>query len=186
MIKCICTVTFITICFFVNAQNNQSLTGKTFKQFYTEGGGPGILFSANFDSRFKPSSRMGWGFRAGLGFTIVDDKQEIVQPGGGQTYYGYRTRSVATLPVGVNYLFGKIESANMFEVGAGVTVLSRKASVLNYNDYNEGNFLGHFNFMYRRQPIDGGFSWRIGFTPIINPDGDIFPFGAIGLGYTFR
>ncbi|MEJ7680039.1 MAG: hypothetical protein WKG06_19705 [Segetibacter sp.] len=127
---------------------------------------------------------MGWGFRAGLGFTLVDKQKEIVEPG--QTYAVYETRSVATLPVGINYLFGKPGSANMFEVGAGFTVLSRKASILSYNDYKEGNFLGHFSFMYRRQPVDEGFSWRIGFTPIINPDGDIVPFGAIGLGYTFK
>lgn len=185
MIKSICTVPFLAICFFANAQNNESSTGKTVKQFFTEAGGPGILFSANFDSRLKPSDRIGWGFRAGLGFTLVDNQKEIAQPGG-QVYYGYRTMSIVTLPVGINYLFGKPGSANMFEVGAGVTVLSRKASVLNYNDYKEGSFLGHFEFMYRRQPVDGGFSWRIGFTPIINTEGNIFPFGAIGLGYTFR
>jgi hypothetical protein len=127
---------------------------------------------------------MGWGFRAGLGFTLIEEQIQVYQPN--QTYYNYKTRSVATLPVGINYLFGKPNSANMFEVGAGFTLLSRKSSILNYNDYKEGNFLGHFDFMYRRQPSDGGFSWRIGFTPIINPDGDIFPFGAIGLGYTFK
>lgn len=185
MIKCICTVAFLAACLFTNAQTNESSTAKAVKQFFTEAGGPGILFSANFDSRFKSSGRMGWGFRAGLGFTLVGQEKEIVQPGG-NIYYSYRTRSVATLPVGINYLFGKPESANMFEVGAGVTVLTRKASILNYNDYKEGNFLGHFDFMYRRQPIDGGFSWRIGFTPIINTDGDIFPLGAVGLGYTFK
>lgn len=185
MNKCICTVTFLAICFFANAQNNESSRGKTVKQFFTEAGGPGILFSANFDSRFKPFVKMGWGFRAGLGFTLVDQQKEIVQPNG-QIFYSWRTRPVATLPVGINYLFGKPGSANMFEAGAGFTILSRKSSILNYNDYKEGNFLGHFDFMYRRQPDDGGFSWRIGFTPIINPDGDIVPFGAIGLGYTFK
>jgi hypothetical protein len=74
----------------------------------------------------------------------------------------------------------------MFETGAGVTVLSRSSSILNYDEYHEGHFLGHFSFMYRRQPVDGGFSWRIGLTPIINPDGDIMPFGAIGLGFAFK
>ena len=186
MIKCICTVAFLAACLVANAQNNESPTAKTVKQFYAEAGGPGILFSANFDSRFKTINRTGWGFRAGLGFTLVDQQTQVVPPGGG-IYYNYRTRSVATLPLGINYLFGKSGSANMFEVGAGVTVLTRKASVLNYNynDDKEGNILGHFDFMYRRQPIDGGFSWRIGITPVINTNGDIFPFGAVGLGYTF-
>lgn len=186
MIKINCTVIFLIICFFANGQYSQDLTPKTVKQFFTEAGGPGVIFSANFDSRFKSSTRLGWGFRAGLGFTIVEYEEQVVSPEGSAINFTYKTRSVATLPVGINYLFGKPESANMFEVGAGITVLSRKASVLNYSDYKEGNLLGHFNFMYRRQPIDGGFSWRIGFTPVINPDGDIFPFGAVSLGYAFR
>lgn len=172
--------------FFCKCSGQRRLNRKTVKQFFTEAGGPGVLFSANFDSRFKSLTRLGWGFRAGLGFTIVESEEQVPSPGGGFINYNYKTRSVATLPVGINYLFGKPESANMFEVGAGITVLSRKASVLNYSDYREGNLLGHFNFMYRRQPIDGGFSWRIGFTPVINPDGDIFPLGAVGLGYAFR
>jgi hypothetical protein len=158
---------------------------RTIKQFYTEAGGPGVLFSANIDSRFKAGEKTGWGYRAGLGFTLVDDETITTQPGGG-TNYNFRTRSVATLPLGLNYVFGKPGSANMLEVGAGVTVLSRKSSILNYNDYKEGHLLGHFTFMYRRQPLDGGFSWRVGLTPIINPDGDIVPFGAIGLGFTFK
>jgi len=184
MIKSVCTLIFLAVCLFANAQADKN-AGKTVKQFFTEAGGPGVLFSANFDSRIKRAARLGWGFRAGLGFTLVDQEDKIAQPEGGMYYYSYKTRSIATLPLGINYLFGKPGSANMFEVGAGVTVLSRKASILNYNDYTEGNFLGHFDFMYRRQPVDGGFSWRIGFTPVINTDGDIFPFGAIGLGYTF-
>ncbi|WP_207493501.1 hypothetical protein [Aridibaculum aurantiacum] len=155
------------------------------KQFYTEVGGPGVLFSANLDGRFAAGERTGWGYRAGLGFTLVDDETITTSPSGFQNY-NYRTRSVATLPLGINYLFGKPGSPNMFEVGAGITVLSRRSSILNYNDYNEGFLLGHFSFMYRKQPVDGGFSWRVGMTPIINPDGDIFPFAAVGLGFTFK
>lgn len=184
MIKCICTISFLAICFFARSQNSEGSAQKTVKQFFTEAGGPGILFSANYDSRFKPSNPTGWGFRAGLGFTLVDEETHFNNSG--NPYYSYRTRSVVTFPVGINYIFGKPASPNMFEVGAGLTVLSRKASILNYNDYTEGNLIGHFSFMYRRQPIDGGFSWRIGFTPVLNTDGDIYPFGAIGLGYTFK
>ena len=183
MYKWIITVSFTALFFCASAQNSESSTQKSVKQFFTEAGGPGILFSANIDSRFKPGDGLGWGFRAGLGFTLVD--QESAAGPGGQ-YTGYRTRSVATIPVGINYLFGKTGSPNIFEVGAGFTVLSRKSSILSYNDNTEGNFLAHFDFMYRRQPPDGGFCWRIGFTPLINPDGDIVPFGAVGLGFAFR
>jgi hypothetical protein len=173
--KWFCVISFIVI--FSSASAQESNTGNTVKQFYTELGGPGILFSANMDSRFKALTRLGWGFRAGFGFTLVDQQT---------SNYGYRTRSVATFPLGINYLFGKSGSPHMFEVGGGVTILSRKSSILNYNERKEGYFLGHFDFMYRRQPPEGGFCWRIGMTPLINPDGDIVPFGAVGLGFSFK
>ena len=169
----------------LSASSQDNGTAKTVKQFFTEAGGPGILFSANLDSRFAPTTRMGWGFRAGLGFTLVNEEYQVP----GNSYYNDRTRSVATVPLGINYLFGKPGSPNMFEAGAGFTLLSRKSSLLAYDGYNsnkKGYLLGHFDFMYRRQPPDGGFSWRIGFTPLINPEGDIVPFGAIGLGFAFK
>jgi hypothetical protein len=175
---------FLAISLVTQAQTSSD--SKTSKQFFTEAGGPGILFSANFDSRFKPNTRVGLGFRAGLGFTIADQTTITQQPGSGYPNYTYRTHSILTVPVGINYLFGKPASPNMFEVGAGFTLLSKKAAILSYNDYNEGNLMGHFEFMYRRQPVEGGFSWRIGFTPVINTDGDIFPFAAVGLGYAFK
>jgi hypothetical protein len=151
---------------------------KTAKQFFTELGGPGVLFSANFDSRFSAKSPLGFGYRVGLGFTIKD----AINIGGDD-----RTRSIATLPFGVNYLLGKGNSPHTFEIGAGATILFTKASLLNWSGNDkEGNLLGHVSFMYRRQPLNGGFTWRIGFTPIISTGGDIVPFGAIGIGYAFR
>lgn len=163
---------------------NQEATnqGQVEKLFYTELGGPGVLFSANYDTRFKANTKTGLGARVGIGFTIYD--QETFDPNWGG--YSYETKTLGTIPIGLNYIFGKPNNPNMFEVGGGVTFLTSKASILNYNSYTEGNLLGHFEFMYRRVPLDGGFSWRIGFVPIINPDGNIFPFGAIGLGYSFR
>jgi len=46
---------------------------KTVKQFYTEMGGPGIMFSANFDTRFIRSRQTGLGIRFGVGFTVKDN-----------------------------------------------------------------------------------------------------------------
>lgn len=183
MKKIICLLAVIAIAFTSEAQTSGNTAG-TSKLFFAEAGGPGILFSANFDSRFKADKRVGLGFRAGVGFTLADDESFIIQ--NNYPLYSYRTNSIVTVPIGLNYLFGKPASPNMFEVGAGFTILSKKASILSYNDYKEGNFMGHFEFMYRRQPVDGGFSWRVGFVPIINTDGDIFPFAAIGLGFTFK
>jgi hypothetical protein len=161
----------------------QSETAKTVKQFYTEMGGAGILFSANFDSRFVKDKQVGWGARIGLGFTIKDNEEYIDQNGN----VNYRFRTIGTFPIGFNYLFGKETSPHTFETGAGITILSSKTEMLNYEGHQKaGNLMGFFSFMYRRQPINGGFTWRMGFTPLINTAGDIVPFGAAGLGYSFK
>lgn len=176
------TLLFISI--FSFAQTDSKENQKSTKEIYSELGGPGVMFSINYDSRFKPGQRTGLGFRAGLGFTLYDQDSRIVTPQG--TYYEYKTKTLYTFPLALNYVLAKPNSPNMLEVGVGATVFSQKASILNYNGYKEGRFLGHLSFVYRRQPIEGGFSWRVGFTPIINPDGDIFPFAALGFGYTFK
>jgi hypothetical protein len=160
-----------------------STEGKTVKQFYTEMGGPGILFSANFDTRFIKSKQTGLGMRFGLGFTVVSNEEYKDQNGN----VLYRTRSIGTIPVGINYLFGKETSPHTFEAGAGFTLLTSKTEMLNYGSHQKaGNIMGFFSFMYRRQPIDGGITWRIGFTPVINTAGDIVPFAAVGIGYSFK
>ena len=82
----------------VTAQSETTTTSKIPGRtaFYAELGGPGILFSANIDSRFK-SSPFGWGFRAGLGFVTADE--EISGPNGIE----YETRSVITVPAAINH-----------------------------------------------------------------------------------
>jgi hypothetical protein len=148
--------------------------------FYAELGGPGVLFSANIDRRFK-KSRLGWGGRVGLGFVTGD---EPYNPNDPNNYY-YRQRSVLTIPVQVNYIFGKENSPHTFEVGAGLTVLGRRTDIFSYNYYDSGSaVLGSAAFMYRRQPLDGGFTWRIGFTPLMT-DGYIQASGGVSVGYAF-
>ena len=163
---------------FVHAQTESAspkLAGRT--AFYAELGGPGILFSANIDSRLKPSI-YGWGFRGGLGFVTSDEE---VHNGNN---FEYESRSVVTVPVQINYIFGKPSSVHTFETGAGFTVVSKKIDILNYTNDNKTNLYGTASFMYRRQPLDGGFMWRIGFTPII-AKGYIQPFGGVAVGYSF-
>jgi hypothetical protein len=183
MQKLLLTLTFMALLFSSSSfaqSTTTTATDKTEKLFYAEFGGANVLFGANFDWRFKKNTRTGLGARVGLGFTIYD--QEIQNSNG----WDYKTTTIATIPIGLNYVFGKPNSPSMFEVGAGATVLMPAASVYRYDDDKEGNLIGHFSFMYRRVPVEGGFSWRIGFTPIINTSGQIFPSGAIGLGYAFR
>ena len=68
MKPCLFTLALVLLFSTCFAQANESggdVDGRT--SFFAELGGVGILFSANIDTRFKPS-RLGWGGRIGLGF----------------------------------------------------------------------------------------------------------------------
>ena len=178
-------IAFLSMCTLaVSAQESKPENTTSETSFYAELGGPGILFSANLDKRFN-KSRLGWGGRVGVGFVTTSDYEFINQPGGGG-YYGYtRQVSVATFPLQVNYIFGKNNSPHTFEVGGGVTIAGRKIDIFdNFYDQGTNSVFGTAAFMYRRQPLDGGFSWRIGFTPIIG-SGFIQPSGGVSVGYNF-
>lgn len=145
--------------------------------FFAELGGPGILFSANLDKRFS-NSQFGWGGRAGLGFVsgyiVTDNLGNYNNPA-----------SVVTLPIQINYIFGKTGSSHTFEVGGGFTVAGKKIEIMDFYDEKGGtNFFGTASFMYRRQPADGGFIWRVGFTPLI-AKGYIQAFVGVSVGYSF-
>lgn len=172
------SVVLISVACFSQAKNTVGkYPGRT--QFYAEVGGPGILFSANIDTRFTPST-LGWGARFGLGFYTGED-YNYNYPG---NYYGYYSQSVVTIPVQVNYVFGKLDNPHTFEVGGGFTLAGKKIDIMNYSDTTRSSLFGTASFMYRRQPLKGGFTWRIGFTPII-AKGFIMPSGAAGVGYCF-
>jgi hypothetical protein len=144
--------------------------------FYAELGGPGVVSSINFDSRVKAGQRRGLGYRAGVGFGL-----QILE----QDDYTTQVRTFYTIPVGLNYVLGKENSAHTFEVGAGTSFLTRKVSLYYYSVKTPGHFIGHLSFMYRIVPVDGGFSFRTGFTPIIGTSGDLFPMVAVSFGYSF-
>jgi hypothetical protein len=120
--------------------NISNVPGQT--SFFAEIGGPGILFSANIDRRFT-SSTLGWGFRAGLGFVTADEEKEV------NGYYEYEPTSTVTVPVQLNYIFGKTDSPHSFEVGAGVTYVGKKLDIMNFYDDRQSNVFGTFSFMYR-------------------------------------
>ena len=159
---------------------NQSLSAQeekvANKLYYTEFGGPGLIMSANFDGRFKPNSRLGLGFRLGAGFGIKKFDEEE---------HGEIRRTLYAFPVGLNYVFGKPTAKSTFEVGGGVSFLHREVALFNYDVKQTRNYIGFATFMYRITPVNGGFSFRVGFTPIIGTAGDMFPMVAVSLGYAF-
>lgn len=180
----LCLLLFVST--FILSQNftpdAKTSIGKS--SFIAELGGPGIVFSANFDTRFT-QSRLGFGGRIGIGFVSAYD--DYYDPTTGM-YYGGDQQSAITFPAQVNYIFGKNNSPHSFEIGGGITYVTKKLNIMNFDYYNNKDhrtqLFGTFSFMYRRQPVNGGFSWRAGFTPLVGK-GLIQAFAAASVGYNF-
>lgn len=177
-------IALLSISHFIFSQNNNSSANSIGQSsFIAEAGGPGIAFSANLDKRFKPG-RLGVGGRIGVGFvSAYDDHYDPVTG----YYVGGDQKSAITFPVQLNYIFGKENSAHTLEVGGGLTYVTKKLTIMNFDYYNKDRrtqLFGTFCFMYRRQPINGGFSWRAGFTPLVGKN-YIQAFGAASVGYNF-
>ncbi len=168
---------------FSQLQKTNSVKEYTYTTFFAELGGPGILFSANLDKRFT-KSQFGWGGRVGLGFVsgYIIPYDPPTQP---PYYYNDKQASVVTFPLQVNYVFGKVGSPNTFEVGGGFTIVGRKIEIMDfYGDDRASSIFGTASFMYRRQPEKGGFTWRVGFTPLI-AHGYVQASAGASVGYSF-
>ncbi len=165
-------LTAITFCVLHKAQAQQSVDsgiGRA-QNVFVEVGGQGLLFTANYDTRFS-NKRNGIGGRVGIGYISLDGDH------------------ITTVPIGLNYLLGK--GKNFFEVGLGATLVNvgSRNSDFFFTDSGGSNsastVIGTMSFSYRLQPIDSGFSLRAGITPIFNSDGFIPYYGGLSLGYTF-
>ena len=52
-----------------------------------------------------------------------------------------------------------------------------------FDDEEIDKFFGTLSFQYRSQPLEGGFMWKIGLTPVI-AEGVFIPWwGAVSIGY---
>ena len=174
---------FFLFLFFIQSLSAQeTVPGKL---LYIELGGPGVILSANYDARFKPNERLGFGYRFGVGFGMGKIKTVWVDKQWNYTYTEYLKRTYYTIPAGINYIFGKPNDANTFEIGAGVTFLTQYVTLYSHETKKPGHVIGFLTFMYRVMPVNGGFSFRIGVTPIIGTGGDIRFSGSIGFGYAF-
>lgn len=129
---------------------------------FVELGGPG-LFTFNYDTRFSPGED-GLGARAGIG------------------YFSTGGTSFLSIPVGLNYLLGKDEK--FFEMGINASYFS--AHVDFGSDSGSGSTVfGSLLFGYRKQPVDGGFSFRAGVSPYFNADVFVPFIPYISFGYSF-
>lgn len=138
---------------------------KRAQNVFVELGGQGLLFTANYDSRF--SKRMdGLGGRVGIGYISI----------GGD--------NATTVPLSLNYLLGT--GRHFFEMGLGATLLATSGNDNSFLfDENNSNVIGTMSFSYRLQPVDQGFSFRAGLTPIFNKNFFIPYYAGLSLGYNF-
>ncbi|MCI5080784.1 MAG: hypothetical protein MRY78_03785 [Saprospiraceae bacterium] len=154
------------------------------KNIYVEGFGPGLAWSINYDMRFAPDTKEGLGGSIGFGTLGPSFSTE-----------GARVDlRITTIPVQVNYLFGKGTAA--LELGAGVSPI-----FISYDGMGEFDFLGEtyeipqngrtanaygfLNIGMRLQPKDTGLLFKINYTPLITGIGVLPVWGGISLGYQF-
>lgn len=132
---------------------------------FVELGGNGLIVSFNYDTRLQ-NRPDGWGLRVGAGGLAAGNDFTFV-----------------SVPVQVNYLAGR--NGNYFEVGAGITYSNGR-----FWGIDDSRLFGTTTFGYRHQPVNGGFLFRAGLTPIFtvnDNDGPFFIpyFAGISLGYAF-
>ena len=138
-------------------------------QLYAELGGPSVA-GINFDTRFSKKEN-GIGGRIGFGGFSIDGS------------------GVFFIPVGINYLIGKPESKNYFELGANLTYVS---AIDNGQEADSDNNLadtwGSLTFGYRYQPKGPGVTFRASVNPVFAfKNGVLWPFyGGVSVGYKFK
>jgi len=131
---------------------------------FVEIGGQGLLFTANYDTRFS-NRRNGIGGRAGIGYLSLDGD------------------NITTIPIGLNYLLGS--GKHFFEVGLGATVIATSGDDFSIVGEEASNLMGTMSFSYRLQPVNNGFALRAGLTPIFGKNFFIPYYAGLSLGYTF-
>ena len=174
LLKVVLLIMLVTSHFCLKAQNLEEDTVKRDstivsarkpKTVFLEVGGPGLALTLNYDTRFG-DRRDKWGFRVGAG------------------YYNTGANWVASVPLQVNYLYGK--GNNFLEFGAGTTFVrshgTSKGTLFEFD--NITGFIGTATLGYRYQQDNGGINFRIAFVPILYDDGVIAE-GGISIGYTF-
>lgn len=156
----------------VSAQESRQLDtyepGIRAQSFYFELFGPGATYSFNYDTRFQ-NTLNGLGGRVGLSYIAVDGN------------------GVFSAPVMLNYLLGK--EGTYFEIGLGGTYISFSSDEsAEDNDVlfiDDSSIFGTMVFGYRKQPVDGGFMFRAGLSPMFGQGNFIPYYPYLSLGYTF-
>ena len=150
--------------------------------FFLEGGGPGLLYSVNYERILEQD----FGLRIGLSYTSIS-----ASAGSSSA-----SASFLTVPVIASYL-GLRGGNHILELGVGATGIYASGAAQGTGIAASGSgmtALGTVMIGYRRQPVNGGFQFRIGLEALAgkglalsNPDPNSFgvlPWMYMSLGFS--
>lgn len=115
----------------------------------------------------------------------------------GVIYFSFPKISSYGVPLNINFMFGRY--SNLFEIGFGATYLNvyqnYDKSIGKYSD--NVTYVGlNGNIGFRHQNTEGGWFYRIGFTPMLSvlnyndipiiKDKIFLPMAGVSVGWTFR
>jgi hypothetical protein len=130
--------------------------------------GSSPFLSVNYDRRLKRRVD-GLGFSVGIGGSSVKDST--------------KNKPVVTLPLALNYLFGK--HTDFIEVCGGVTLVSNYLDIFNSVTADKVGFYAHVGLGYRHQPVLGGLFYRLGVSPLYSPEESGMSY-YFGIGYNLK
>ncbi len=150
--------------------------------FFIEGGGPGLLYSLNYERILEQD----FGLRLGFSYQAFS----------ASTSGSSASASFFTVPVIASYL-GVSSGNHVLELGAGGTAIYVSGSAASGTAIAAGSgmtALGTALIGYRRQPADGGFQFRIGIEALVgkglafnNPDPNkvgVLPWMYLSIGFS--
>jgi hypothetical protein len=145
---------------------------------YLELGGNALLYSINFDRMISPDM----GARIGIGYMGLSTG---TAPTDGPDHNA--SVSVLLVPATFNFFVsshdGNHVGSSKLELGLGVALVDINGD-FGGTTFSGAGVGGTATIGYRYQPYDGGFLFRIGFTPVF-ASSTFFPWGGISFGLTF-
>jgi hypothetical protein len=148
---------------------------------FIEGLGPGFLYSLNYERMLSDNV----GLRFGFSYWSLETQSTAptFSDGTVATVSSRTSMSVLAVPITCSYL-GIGNMTHAFELGGGVDLLYVEGSGDGFGGDVNGAGVGAVAIAgYRYQPLDGGFMFRAGLSPLVDASG-IFPWPYVSLGGT--
>lgn len=140
----------------INISLTMAQNKTVYNSVYIEALGNAGIYSLNYDRILSQNI----GVRFGAGFLPIID--------------------VLTIPATINLFIGN--GSSKLELGAGILILSQTRDN-RHGLFRDNNFITAL-IGYRYQQPEGGFLFRIGFTPLFSQK-EFFPWGGFSVGTSF-